>query len=99
MTTHDAQPATGPDDRPRRRWYTAELLGAYADGKEIVAGGLDQPVIYQPRTKYDPQPWVTVPQDQDQAVLRYNGRECYARDPQTAQSADTRPNEQQKGAA
>lgn len=62
-----------------KRRYTAELLRKQKNGKTIVcslAPHENQPVIYDPRNRYDSEPWFL-----SGAAYRFSGRECHAIDP------------------
>lgn len=68
------------------RCYSQELHKARKEGAVIVcsmAPYASRPVIYEPRRKSDPKPWVLA-DDVDghsRRGYRYSGRECHAEGP------------------
>lgn len=55
----------------RHPWSKA-LKEAAQRGEVIRESANDQAVVYDPRFKFDPEPW------RSEIGLRYNGRECFA---------------------
>lgn len=59
----------------KRRNYTREILNEMAKGRQpFNSVGPEGPVTYEPRSKYDPQPFTN-------GAYRYSGREVYTRRP------------------
>lgn len=62
-----------------KRSYTRELRGQQTKGWVVVSSAQPyegQPVVYNPRSKSDPQPWSLAAWSE--VEFRYSGRECHA---------------------